>query len=285
MSDEYRGDLMAIVNDGGGGSTMQICAVSPLDQQGAIDNLVSRVEELERIVSELLGANLNANQLSDISQQVGWVYGITYMGVEGWIQTASGSLIPPAGWTLSGSGILVDSDGVEYQGVLMDSDGVLQYGYTASGGVAGVLAEGYAKDTMVLSAASQTLDSFNEALIFSAIQFQSGSSISWNGSTTLTLDLPGTYIVTFRIESASWNTPPTATDNLYMRFSTALDDAGTSNPNFYFPPDATGLLPDFKTIVIHKKTSHAATLTVNFRNVDGSVNLTSSLSIVRLDNK
>jgi len=130
---------MAIITDGGGGgSTLGACATSPFDQQTTIDNILSRMEELERIVSQMLGYDVTAGQLSDISQQVGWVYGITYMGTPGWIQTAAGTLIPPPGWTFSSSGLLTDSDGNLYQGVLMDSDGVLQYGYTASGGISGV---------------------------------------------------------------------------------------------------------------------------------------------------
>jgi len=133
---------MAIINDGGGGSTMQMCSTSPFDQQSQIDNLIDRVEELERIISEVLGVNIHADQLSDISQQVGWVYGITFMGTPGWIQTASGSLIPPPGFSLMGpDGGMLLADGNYYYGASVDSDGALQFGFTASGGVAGALAD------------------------------------------------------------------------------------------------------------------------------------------------
>lgn len=92
---------MPIYNDPIGGTTGSVCSVSPSDIVGQVDNLISRVEELEQRVNELSGQNVEANQLSDISNQVGWVYGVTYMGVEGWTQTQAGTLIPPEGFTVS----------------------------------------------------------------------------------------------------------------------------------------------------------------------------------------
>jgi len=93
----------------GGGTTMGVCVTSPSDQAGQIDNILTRLEELEKTVAQLASQNISANQLSDISQSVGWVYDVTYMGTEGWIQTAAGSLIPPPGVTWSSLGILPDS--------------------------------------------------------------------------------------------------------------------------------------------------------------------------------
>jgi len=85
----------------GGGSTTNICTTSPTDLQGQVDNLVSRVEELEKTVSQILGGNISVTQLSDISPSIGWVYDVTYMGTPGWTQTEYGSLIPPLGFTVS----------------------------------------------------------------------------------------------------------------------------------------------------------------------------------------
>ena len=105
-----------------------ICAISPSDLVGATGNLINRVEQLEQRIAELEAANVEANQLSDLSQQVGWVDGITYMGIEGWTQTEYGTLIPPPGFTFLGNGLTL-SDGNTYSAVVMDEDGVLQYGF------------------------------------------------------------------------------------------------------------------------------------------------------------
>jgi len=189
---------MAITIGEGGGSTLSTCSVSPFDIQGTIDNLVKRVETLENIISQLLGANLNANQLSDISEQVGWVYGITYMGTPGWIQTASGSLIPPTGWTLSGSGILVDSDGNDYQGVLMDSDGVLQYGFTASGAIVGNSAG--SNSYISLNSLSGTP---GDALNLGTVSSQRGAALTLTNTTTITINQKGVYAYNLIVSGTS----------------------------------------------------------------------------------
>jgi len=92
---------MPLVPDDGGGSTGSTCTTSPTDQQGQIDNMLTRIETLETLISQIIGEDISAIQLSDISQDVGWVYNVTYMGIEGWTQTAAGTLIPPAGFTVS----------------------------------------------------------------------------------------------------------------------------------------------------------------------------------------
>lgn len=96
----------AVIDPGGGGTTSSICAVSPSDMMGQINNLVSRVEQLEQDVAELKALNIGAVQLSDFSASVGWVYDVVYMGIPGWTQTPYGTLIPPAGMSLSSLGIV-----------------------------------------------------------------------------------------------------------------------------------------------------------------------------------
>lgn len=90
----------------GAGNSGSICSVSPSDLAGQVDNLLSRIDDLEQTVAELLSQNVSANQLSDLSRQAGWLTGVTYLGVEGWTQTAAGTLIPPVGLALSSVGIL-----------------------------------------------------------------------------------------------------------------------------------------------------------------------------------
>jgi hypothetical protein len=136
--------------EGGGGVTMggtasSICAISPSDTASTIGNLLERIEALELALSQVLGANLHANTLGDISSQVGWVYGVEYMGIPGWIQTEYGTLIPPAGFTLSGSGIQLfnscTGEFEDYQAVVMDENGVLQWGASAAGNLCGAKVE------------------------------------------------------------------------------------------------------------------------------------------------
>ncbi len=137
---------MAITQGEGGGISLSgtagsVCALTPSDQAQVVDNLIARIESLETAVMQLLTANIKANQLSDLSQQVGWVGNITYMGQPGWTQTEYGTLIPPAGMSLSSLGILM-SDGNSYQAVVMDENGVLQFGFTTAGQVTGEFING-----------------------------------------------------------------------------------------------------------------------------------------------
>jgi hypothetical protein len=118
-----------------------VCAISPSDLVGYTGNALNRIKELEQRVAELEAKNTEFNQLSDASQQVGWVGGVTYMGTAGWTQTEYGTLIPPPGVSFSSLGFTL-SDGNTYPFVVMDENGVLQYGFTATGGTGGALASG-----------------------------------------------------------------------------------------------------------------------------------------------
>lgn len=102
-----------------------ICSLSPADMAGALDNIITRLAAVENALIALLSTNIEAEQLSDISGDLGWIYNVTYLGIEGWTQTPAGTLIPPAGWTglstlandllewqLSGGGGNVNIDGI-----------------------------------------------------------------------------------------------------------------------------------------------------------------------------
>jgi len=82
-------------NDGG------MCSISPSDMMGQIDNILTRLERLEETVAQLASADINAIQLSDLSQSAGWIYDVNYLGQPGWTQTPAGTLIPPIGFSLS----------------------------------------------------------------------------------------------------------------------------------------------------------------------------------------
>lgn len=60
---------------GGGGSTPNFCSVTPADQAGNLDNILSRLTAIETILSQLLGTDITAIQLSDISQDLGTILG------------------------------------------------------------------------------------------------------------------------------------------------------------------------------------------------------------------
>ncbi len=232
---------MSFTNEGGGGlgggSTSEICIPSPSDMAQIADNLLHRIKLLEDAVSELMAANIMANQLSDLSQQVGWVDNITYAGVDGWSQTEYGSLVPPPGLSFSSLGFTL-SDGNTYPMVQMDSDGVLQFGFTQQGTVEGD-AVASTKDILVLGANSQTL-TFNDAIVWTDELFLLGSSITWSGS-TITLPSPGTYAISLQLISGSWNTPPAGTNSLRMRINTVLD---SSNIPFMIFTDDDGTNPE-----------------------------------------
>jgi hypothetical protein len=124
---------MAITTGDGGssntsGTAASVCAISPSDTVGVLNNFLTRIEKLEEIMMQIASANVLAGQLSELSSQIGWLYGVEYMGIEGWTQTSYGTLIPPAGFSLLGSGLTL-SDGSTYQAVVMDENGVLQFGF------------------------------------------------------------------------------------------------------------------------------------------------------------
>lgn len=143
---------MAEAVDSGGGSVGGvagggICVPTPSELEGSVYNLLDRIRALEDKVNMMLGANVTADQLSDIAQQVGWVGGIVLNGVGGFTRTEGGTLIPPPGVSLSSLGWTM-SDGNVYPIVLMNPDGSLAYGFgTTPGGdavVGGNLAAGQA---------------------------------------------------------------------------------------------------------------------------------------------
>jgi hypothetical protein len=112
------------------GTAASVCAISPSDTVGVLNNFLTRIEKLEEIMMQIASANVLAGQISEISQQIGWMYGIEYLGQPGWAQTSYGTLVPPPGFTLLGAGLTL-SDGNTYQAVYYDENGVLQFGFTS----------------------------------------------------------------------------------------------------------------------------------------------------------
>lgn len=57
--------------DPGGGTTTNVCSASPADLAGQIDNIITRLELVEAILSQLLGVDISVIQLSDLSSDLG----------------------------------------------------------------------------------------------------------------------------------------------------------------------------------------------------------------------
>jgi hypothetical protein len=111
----------------------QMCWVSPADQAGNVDNLISRVERLEELLAQLLSGNVSASQLSDITPNAGVLQNMVATSSNaagGWITdgTFTGVGISTLGWQMA--------DGNTYPIVQM-VDGVLQYGFNQAGGTTG----------------------------------------------------------------------------------------------------------------------------------------------------
>lgn len=119
-----------------------LCVIGGADEAGQIQSLTERVARLEQALQYVLGEDISADQLSDISQNAGWITGVTYMGTEGWTRTQYGTLIPPPGFSFSGSGLFnmydfCTGETVSYQGVSVDENGVIQFGFKPNGQVCG----------------------------------------------------------------------------------------------------------------------------------------------------
>jgi hypothetical protein len=174
-----------------------VCAISPSDLVGYVGNLINRVKDLEQKVAELQAGNVEVNQLSDLSQQVGWVGGITYAGVSGWTQTEYGTLIPPPGFSLVGSQFTL-SDGNQYTGVSVDENGVIQFGFTATGAVTGASApaRNYVTFNTLTGSSGGLLD-------FGAISSTAGTFYTWDGADTITIVEKGVYAYNLILKGSS----------------------------------------------------------------------------------
>lgn len=123
---------MPVYNDPSGGLAGGLCLVSPSDQAGMIDNLVSRVAYLEQVVSLILGHDITAGTLSEITDQLGTVTNATLINAaNGWTTdgTFSGVAISTLGWVMA--------DGNTYPIVSVNPDGSLNFGFSTTGAIAG----------------------------------------------------------------------------------------------------------------------------------------------------
>ena len=209
-------------DSGGGGTAANLCPPSPSDLAGQINNLITRIENLEKAVAELQGQDVTATQLSDLSQQVGWVYDVTYLGVPGWTQTAAGTLIPPAGLALSTLGIVLPGLGGNPSTLVStDSDGNPTFSINNSGTTGG---GGGAINSGLLTSGSntQTPNTSWTPLTYSGINVDLNHVGFSIGSTTFTVSTSGWYHVSYNIE---WSLPYNSWEGtLEARFTNDTDD-------------------------------------------------------------
>lgn len=155
---------MPIVQDSGssgGGSTTSICTPNPSDNLAILNNLLSRISDIERFLSLLVGADVYANNLSELATNLGNV--------------ANGTITLPQTGYISGGSIPVPSD---FTGTFVSGNvttiwenGTVRYEVTPSGGI---VIGGGVESWLVLEPASATIAS--NVIDLSTILWQGGSA-------------------------------------------------------------------------------------------------------------
>jgi hypothetical protein len=250
-----------------------VCAISPSDLVGYTGNALNRIKDLEQRVAELEAANVEANQLSDLSQQIGWVGDITYMGVPGWTQTSYGTLIPPAGVSLSSLGFTM-SDGNQYPFVVMDEDGVLQFGFDTSGNVSGASVSGknYVSFNTLTGTPGADID-------FGNVSTTAGSGwYTFNGSDTVTLLQTGVYAYNLIIDGTS---------NIVGATQKFVMDQPFGYPFTFTPSPWTGVVDSANDFFTHGTnfgivTTAPCTVQINWQLVDASDSIDGAFQIIKV---
>lgn len=114
------------------GATGGLCTISTSDTVGLIDNLLVRMQNLERVLELLTGMNISTSSIDQISANLGTMTNATIINAaRGWTTagTFTGVAISTLGWTMS--------DGCSFPIVTVDEEGVLQFGLSDCGEVVG----------------------------------------------------------------------------------------------------------------------------------------------------
>lgn len=104
--------------DSGGGTTTSVCRVSPSDELAVLGNIISRVADIERFLSKLVYADVHANNLSELADNMGNLINgavmMPYSPNDSW-SGVGGSIAVPEGFTgtfISGGVTTIWLDGV-----------------------------------------------------------------------------------------------------------------------------------------------------------------------------
>ncbi len=107
-----------------------ICWVRPSDQVGSIDNILSRLDEYEKIVSRLEAINVQVQNLADLAAGTGVIRDFELLAGEGW--PGDGQY---TGYSMSSVPLPIPEE--EQFAVAVMEDGRVIYGYRAAGTIAG----------------------------------------------------------------------------------------------------------------------------------------------------
>jgi len=128
------------VGTGGGG---ELCLVSPSDMAGQIDNILTRLAKVEQVLSVLLGMDITAGSLDEISQNLGTMTMATLINAaRGWTTegTFSGVAISTLGWKMYNP---CTGQEENFPIVITNPDGSLNFGATENGTLCGSSVEAW----------------------------------------------------------------------------------------------------------------------------------------------
>lgn len=207
---------MAEIPDGGssgGGSTTSICTVNPSDNVSIINNLISRISDIEKFLSQLVGADVHADNLSELATNIGNILNgtITLPGDGNSPYGTGGSIPVPDGFTgtvISGNVITTWTDGVvSFQ--VIPSSGIT---VGAGGGVTKYL---------VIQPASTSLSGsgLNATANLSTIIWSAGSAFGTSGLATSRIDIleDGIYHISVNMLTAVRTTSGSSFMNVRVR--------------------------------------------------------------------
>lgn len=177
---------MAEINDGGAtsGTTTIVCTPSPSDEVAILNNLISRVSDIERFLAQLVGADVQANNLSELATDMGNLLNgsIILPNSPNSPYGPGGSIPVPDGFNgsvISGNVITTWTDGVvsfqvDNTGLVVGGGGTTNYIQVAKSG-SGV----------------------NDYISFDSNEFDVGASLTWavGNPTYVTVNDDGLYFV------------------------------------------------------------------------------------------
>lgn len=229
-----------------------VCSISPSDLVGYVGNALNRIKELEQKVTELQAANVSAGNIGQISGQIGWVGGITYMGIPGWTQTVYGSLIPPPGVSLSSLGIFPPfiPGGNNMQFVIYDEDGNLVFGADEIGQLFGSQIGGNVAFLYTDTIHAQAVGSFSESAITINTGYDPGNLVTVDGI-SFNVVTSGIYRLGLHCSINGWGTQTASA--VYLQWNVP-DNSNSYNINDTVGPiiyNQVGDNGNFQTNITH----------------------------------
>ncbi len=200
------------LTDGGGGTTGSVCTPSPGDQSAITNNLIDRIADIERFLSRLVGADVNANNLAELATNLGNVLNGTIMlpGTQYSPYGVGGSIPVPDGYTgtvISGNVITTWTDGVVSFEVI-----------NPPGGGGGITVGGVSRFAQV------SIQGAVGSITTISVLADSSNLVN-TGSTTITMNETGLYLFTM-LDAISVNTT-NAQRSILQLSASAPDVPGT----------------------------------------------------------